>query len=214
MSYEIVGEGVLHFPGYFSKSDALVNFLESTVSSSIPNWKPWLSGGDDTPEEYGLIKLIQRKDIKSDSEEIQLKISDVIGAHDDSTVDAFLEYLQYLGTSEANIQKIKNRHLSSRPPSFTLKKYHEGKDLGPHPDWGQKTPAVFTVAVYLSDTYEGGNFIFPDLNKKVELIKGSVVIFPSIFIHQSTKVLSGTKYLTNEIVFVDSELLDGVNPYA
>lgn len=214
MDYEIVNEDVLHFPEYFRGSDQLVSFFEDTVSYSVPEWTPWFSGGDDTPEQYGEIKLVDRSRIHLDSPETKDKVSDHINSHDASLIEAFLVYLKHLGTSNKNIEAIKDKHLSSRPPSFTLKKYYKSKSLGPHPDWGDKTPAVFTVAIYLSDKYEGGVLHFPTIEKEIYLTKGSVVVFPSIYVHGSTEIVSGTKYLTNEIIFVDVELLDGRNVYA
>lgn len=207
MEYEVVGEYVLHFPSYFTYSDDLVNFFESTVSSSIPEWSPWLSGGDQIPTEYGLMKYVDRKEIESDS--LKSEINFLIGKHDEAIYETFLIYLKYLGTSEKNIQLIKDQYLSHTPPSFTLKKYYKSMGIGAHPDWGKETPAVHTSATYLSDGYVGGELKFPDLNTEITLTKGSIVIFPSIFMHSANAIVSGTKYLINEITCIEREFFDG-----
>lgn len=216
MDYELIGKDVIHFPRLLDNCSELVNFFEATVSFSVPDWTPWMSGGDDHHDidQYGQIKYIERKDILAEFFPLRERILSEIERHDKAVVDSFVKYLEIIGTSAENIETIKLNVLSHRPPNFTLKKYYVGKSLGPHPDWGEKTPAVFTIAVYLSDSYSGGKLNFPELDSSIELTEGSVVVFPSKFLHESTEITSGLKYLTNEIVFLDIELLDGRNVYA
>lgn len=182
----------------------------------MPDWTPWMSGGEDHHDidQYGQIKYIERSDVLVEVSPLKQRILLEIERHDKVVIDSFVKYLEVIGTSAKNIETIKLNVLTDRPPNFTLKKYYVGKSLGPHPDWGQKTPAVFTVAVYLSDSYSGGELNFPELNSSIKLTEGSVVIFPSKLLHESTEIISGLKYLTNEIIFVDIELLDGRNVYA
>lgn len=216
MDYEVLGDDVIHFPRMLENCEEFVDFFESTTSKAIPEWTPWMSGGDDhhDVDQYGEIKFIDRASIDLDPDPLRLKITSEIERHDKVVVEAFLEYLKVIGTSAVSIQKITEKVLSDRPPNFTLKKYHEGKSLGPHPDWGEASPAVFTVAVYLSDDYRGGELTFPELGESISLTAGSVVVFPSKFMHGSEEIVGGVKYLTNEIIFIDVELLDGRNVYA
>lgn len=216
MNYELIGKDVIHFPRLLDNCSEFVNFFENTVSFSVPDWTPWMSGGEDHHDidQYGQIKYIERSDVLVEVSPLKQRILLEIERHDKVVIDSFVKYLEVIGTSAKNIETIKLNVLTDRPPSFTLKKYYVGKSLGPHPDWGQKTPAVFTVAVYLSDSYSGGELNFPELNSSIKLTEGSVVIFPSKLLHESTEIISGLKYLTNEIIFVDIELLDGRNVYA
>lgn len=216
MEYTLIGEDVVHFPALLKGCKELVEFFESTKSTAIPDWTPWMSGGDDHHDidQYGEIKYIERETILLEPSPLREKILSEIDRHDRAVVDSFARYLDIIGTSAENIETVKSNVLAHRPPNFTIKKYYVGKALGPHPDWGEKTPAVFTVAVYLSDSYSGGELNFPELNNSIALTEGSVVIFPSKLLHESTEITSGLKYLTNEIIFVDVELLDGRNVYA
>lgn len=216
MEHELLGNDVVHFPNLMVDCKKFIDFFEQTVSIAIPEWAPWMSGGDDHHdiEQYGEIKCVERKDIQLEKQLLREKIVEEIDRHDKAVVDAFIEYLKILGTSPKNVETIKTKIIGDRPPNFTLKKYHNNKSLGPHPDWGEPVPAVFTVAVYLNNNYDGGDLFFPDLGRSISLTEGSVVIFPSKFLHGSEEVDNGTKYLTNEIVFVDIELLDGRNVYA
>lgn len=196
-----------------------VNFFETTVSSTVPEWAPWISGGDDHEDvdQYGLLKYIRVDKIAEEEkdEEVKNKLQDFIDSHEKATVDAVLEYLKIMNTSDDNLEKISSELKAQRPLNhFTLKKYLPNKAMGPHPDRNTYPPATYTVAVYLSTELSGGRLHFPDIDKYVDITPGSVVVYPSIFLHGSEDIFEGVKYLTNEVVEISAELLDGRNVYA
>lgn len=216
MEYEYISEDVIHFPYAVEDPKAFVDFFEATVSYSVPEWTNWMSGGGDHDDidQYGLLKLIELQDIKAEEdEELRNNILKYHGMHEKATIDSFLKYIELIGTSKENLEKISEQTLAKRPlHTFTLKKYIPNKAMGPHPDAGDL--GNFTVAIYLSTEMEGGRLHFTDLDEYVNITPGSAVVYPSIFLHGSEEIFSGTKYLTNEVIQVDVNLLDGRNAYA
>lgn len=215
MEYEIISENVLHFPYAIKNSRKIVKFFENKVSFSISDWLPWIPG--DAPEgssnEYGKMKVVDRKKIFLEEQKLQKNILKHINLHDKYIINSVVAYLNFLGMSDKSIKEVKNNMLNNRPSYFSLKKYHKNKSMGPHPDSDDQNQPAFTISTYLTDGYVGGNLKFPTLKKSVTLTEGSIIIFPSQTIHQSLKIKSGVKCLITEVIFVDKKLLDERNIY-
>jgi predicted 2-oxoglutarate/Fe(II)-dependent dioxygenase YbiX len=62
-------------------------------------------------------------------------------------------------------------------------------------DGERKGIPVLSIVGLLNDDFDGGEFVFFD-EHKVNLKKGDILIFPSIFIfpHRVAKVTKGTRY--------------------
>lgn len=216
MEYEIISDDVIHFPYALEDPEGFVNFFESTESTTIPKWTPWMSGGADheDKDQYGLLKYINLQNLEAEEDDqIRETLAKFLAMHETATLGSFFEYINLIGTSESSSRKISQMVNSQRPPkSFTLKKYLPNKAMGPHPDSDEV--GSYTVAMYLSSELSGGRLNFFTLDKYVDITPGSVVIYPSVFLHGSEDIFDGTKYLTNEVITVDVNLLDGRNAYA
>lgn len=84
----------------------------------------------------------------------------------------------------------------------TVVKYHVGWTLEYHADcWsGLSTYAGYpsrdiSSIIYLTENYEGGNLVFPDLDIEIEPCAGSGIYFPGDeeHMHEVTEVLSGDR---------------------
>lgn len=76
--------------------------------------------------------------------------------------------------------------------------YHPNGCSSPlHVDHGasEEYPYKYSSVYYLNRSYEDGNLYFPDLNIDVEVLENQLVLMPSAYLHGSTKVKNGEKYL-------------------
>lgn len=205
--YEVVDKGILHFPLALSDPSEVLSFIENTNSAGIGDWMPWLSYGEVNPHQYGYLKELDLNKIAADSNQ---KISSLIEKIYLTLDECYLTYYMYLGLDEATANVYVDKFRKNRPSRIAIKKYFVGEDLGPHPDWESGDPVVFTASMYLNTDYIGGVLAFPEHGVSVEATPGSVVIFPSSYIHESTKVVSGTKYVTNVLAELPKALLSGL----
>jgi|LakMenEpi03Aug12_release.lakeMendotaPanAssembly.Ray.scaffolds.fasta_scaffold88815_3 prolyl 4-hydroxylase len=72
---------------------------------------------------------------------------------------------------------------------------------------GYNGPRLYTVLVYLNDNFEGGETIFPLINKSVKPEKGKAVVFKNVddngiiirqALHGGEPVISGEKWILNK----------------
>ena len=89
---------------------------------------------------------------------------------------------------------------SAQINQIDLLKYAPGGKYEIHTDHYTSTPRHLSIIINLNNTYEGGDLIFTDQQKKeikrLKLDKGSVVFFPSNFMypHSIRPITKGTRY--------------------
>jgi predicted 2-oxoglutarate/Fe(II)-dependent dioxygenase YbiX len=64
------------------------------------------------------------------------------------------------------------------------------------PNFDRRGIPILSVVGVLNDSYTGGKFLMFDDEQEMQLTKGDVIIFPSIFLypHKVSEVTSGTRY--------------------
>lgn len=80
--------------------------------------------------------------------------------------------------------------------NYTIKKYNIGGGVGEHEDINvgdKEETRDWTVLIYLTGDYEGGELVFPELNIKIKPSAGSVLFFPCEKLHAANGVISGLK---------------------
>lgn len=100
-------------------------------------------------------------------------------------------------TNSANDYIVKHDSLDVGVLSpLSISKYFEGKFMGPHVDAHDDDPAkTISCVLYLNDNYEGGELNFPNHKIMIKPEAGSLVIFPSKYLHESKVIKSGIKYM-------------------
>jgi hypothetical protein len=204
MNYEILAENILHFPNLIELPESYVSFCnEETDKEGIPT-DQWVARGDTSEYVYGEMWELPRS---NDSEKVQ----NLLNLYDKalySACEGFMEYRKVEQQSiDATIEKLKNNKM----PAITVKRYFEGERLGLHPDVDPSNTddvLYLTISFYYNDDYVGGELGF-DGGARVKPTPGSVVIFPSKYFHESLTVSSGIKYVSNEVVKVDSRFIKG-----
>lgn len=83
-----------------------------------------------------------------------------------------------------------------RGEAFSILKYEPDGFYKEHIDADPMAPRVLSLSIVLNDEFTGGEFCFSDGNHKINLKKGSAIMFPSNFMykHQVLPVKSGTRY--------------------
>lgn len=84
----------------------------------------------------------------------------------------------------------------TRSEPFYLLEYTRGCFHGSHIDVSTIHPRSVSISVVLNDEFEGGELGFFDNQKKYNLKKGDVLVFPANFLyeHQVNVVTSGVRY--------------------
>jgi hypothetical protein len=198
MDYEVVAKSIVHFPKAITDAKNLIETIENTEIEGVGDWLPWLSHGDDSPHQYGLLKQLDISKLKSEPKTVTRDIVQNAIDEINEIVDfCFEAYYRHLGIDESTIKNCISTYKKDRPSHIAIKKYFVGEELGPHPDSDEDDPIVFTASIYFNSDYVGGALSFPDMGVSVAPQDGSVVIFPSAIIHESLRVSSGDKYVTN-----------------
>lgn len=86
--------------------------------------------------------------------------------------------------------------ISSRP--IELYRYDRGDFITPHTDRAESNNiqnSIFTLVIYLSDDFSGGNTRFCDLKIDLKPKKGSAILFDHSLKHEALMVHSGTKII-------------------
>lgn len=78
-----------------------------------------------------------------------------------------------------------------------ISKYIPGGRTGVHSDENYtEDNGVYSVILYLNDDYDDGEVVFVDYDVTIKPSIGDVLIFPSYYLHYSSPVLSGNKYMS------------------
>lgn len=202
MNYEVLADNVLHFPNLLETPEDYISFCTNEAALSGISKDLWVAGGDDSQKIYGELWVLERA---HESEQVK----SLLAKYDKALLTSCEELMRYLGVDQeaidATIENLKN----NRMPAMTVKRYFEGESLGPHPDIDpSNTEDVLhlTVSMYYNDDYVGGELSLTS-GSAVKPTPGSVVIFPSKYLHESTFISSGIKYVSNEVIKVDSSFL-------
>ena len=202
MDYEILADNALHFPRLLESPEDYISFCKNDASSAGIEVGPWISHGDIEPYIYGNMWVLPR------SVESPI-VTQLLDGYDKAILLACKEFLNYLKVDKDVISDTIKNLREKRPGYLTVKSYFEGERLGLHPDVDiDNTDNVLyvTVSTYYNDNYVGGKLGF-DKGLATKPTPGSVVVFPSKYLHESSLVSSGIKYVSNEVIKLDSSFL-------
>lgn len=110
----------------------------------------------------------------------------------------WVESVMYNHALYANELAEWNFHMG-RPEPVQLASYDINGFYGWHSDWDPllKTPTIRKLSAILllsnPDEFEGGQFEF-EKNERIEMKRGTLIVFPSFALHQVTPVTKGIRY--------------------
>jgi predicted 2-oxoglutarate/Fe(II)-dependent dioxygenase YbiX len=202
MNYEILTENALHFPNLLETPEEYVSFCTTQAAQLGVPMEEWVAGGDESRHVYGEIWVLRRSH-KSE------KVQSLLAKYDKALLASCEEFMRYLGVDEKSVAETIETLRNNRLPAMTVKRYFEGESLGPHPDvdpTDTEDVLHLTVSMYYNDDYVGGD-IGIVAGSATKPTPGSVVVFPSKYLHESTLITSGIKYVSNEVVKINSSFL-------
>jgi hypothetical protein len=209
IKYEVLGDNVVHFPCALPDVDSIIDLLENQVSATAGEWLPWYAERDPDSTQYGELKEVTESRLPLESDpDVKKQAANFVESFYETMNICFKEYFKCIGLPEDTEVVYLQSPGSVRPEHIAIKKYYIGQGLGPHPDSESKDPVAFTASMYLNDDYIGGDLGFSKLGKYVKPTPGSVVIFPSAYLHESTPMVSGVKYVTNILVVLPKSVLN------
>lgn len=212
MDYRILSDGIIYIEGAISAPSVLTEIFETIDGVAAGEWKPWLAGDVTDRYEYGTLKEISRTLVDKEESSKRLFVKAATDAYDRAIFDSFELYYDHIGLSRSSALEVIEGYKQNRPPFFSIKKYFVGEGLGPHPDAEPEAEdskfRCYTISMYINDDYEGGQLGFPDVGVYLKPAAGSVVIFPATTLHESTPVVSGTKYVTSEVCQIERKILE------
>ena len=97
------------------------------------------------------------------------------------------KYLEIHSLIQSNIQS---------DSGYSLLRYKENQFIGEHIDASGRSPRELSCSIILNDNYVGGEFSFFNNQKKYDLKKGDLIMFPSNFMypHEVLPVTQGVRY--------------------
>lgn len=194
--YEAISPKVLYFKNFYKDTEKFLEALENS-----PAWEPWKSYGETNSFTYGSLKTFHTENYKQIEDPIQRNSSKfIINAIKKVNLSCGLEYLKYFECSNNEIHRFKRSVLTDKITMGVKKYYENGIPLGPHPDADPKSERdEISITFYPNDNYENGELNFPDLGLKIKPEAGSVVIYPSKYLHESFSASSGEKLVSNYV---------------
>jgi len=158
------------------------------------------------------------------SRSTNLTESTVYTSKSDNIMDSRKSQQTWLYDSDPFIKGISDRvrgiHQGSQE-DMQVVKYTAGGFFKPHYDvcdgtneycqrMNQRGIRMYTVLVYLNDGYQGGETVFPALNKSVKPEKGKAIVFTNVdpngviirdSFHGGNPVISGEKWIANKWIY-------------
>ena len=140
-------------------------------------------------------------DVKEKSSYI---LNSILGAMERCTA----EFLAKHGADSQEMQHLHNEIFGNHV--YGIRRYNENMDMGPHQDMVIDGRDTITIAVYLDDDYDGGELgiVQPGLDILIKNKAGSIVVFPSGYLHESRPLKRGRKTIITHVHMPISRHID------
>lgn len=201
VEHEVLHEDVYYFPSAIADIAEVVQAIEEVDSHAITPWDVWYANNDSKENPYGQLKVMTWSGLELETELVTKKRAEY-------ALNSIVSALKFCGTvfieshggTSEDIEAL-HEDLYVRGQVFAVRRYDEGKDMGAHNDRVLEDRDTFTIAAYLDNDYEGGQLVVqaPGADIEIELNAGSIVVFPSKYLHESKKLLSGRKTMITHV---------------
>lgn len=200
IKYEVLHKNIFYFPGVIENISEVMSTLEEVGSLSVTPWETWYANNDAKENPYGDLKTLSYPDLDNEDDPIvKEKSSYILNSILGSMEACAKEYLIQHGADQNELEHLHNEIFGSH--TYGIRRYDENKDMGPHRDMVVDGRDTYTIAVYLDDNYEGGELGIVDggLDISIKNKAGSIVVFPSSYLHESKPLLSGRKTIITHV---------------
>lgn len=211
LDYQILHKNVFYFPKIIKNIDSLLEEIETFSSVSISDWEPWYAQNVPDSYAYGILKIFRTSLLDSETDPAKKeKAKTIIYTLLDALETSCKEFLLKQGASEEELNHLKHSIYNDNF-IYGIRKYNPNESMGPHQDQVSTDRDTITISMYLNSDYEGGEIavVEPGAEVSIKTEPGSIVIFPSRYLHESKLLTSGRKIiLTHVHMTLDKVLKD------
>lgn len=200
IKYEVLHKNIFYFPGVIDNISEVMATLEEVGSLSVTPWETWYANNDAKENPYGDLKTLSYPDLDNELDpEVKEKSSYILNSILGAMEACAREFLLQHGADERELDHLHKEIFGSH--TYGIRRYDENKDMGPHQDMVVEGRDTYTIAVYLDDEYEGGELgiVADGLDISIKNKAGSIVVFPSGYLHESRPLLSGRKTIITHV---------------
>ena len=209
LALEVLHKNVYYFPGAIEDISNVMATLEEVNSLSVTPWETWYANNDSKENPYGDLKTLSYPDLAAETdEEVREKSSYILNSILGAMEVCAKKYLLDHGADERELDHLHKEIFGSH--TYGIRRYSENKDMGPHRDMVVQDRDTVTIAVYLDEDYSGGELgiVEPGLNLFIKNKAGSIVVFPSGYLHESLMLNSGRKTIITHVHMPIGRLID------
>lgn len=210
IKYEILHENVYYFPGIIANIQNVMSTLEQVSSVSVTAWETWYANNDAKENPYGDLKTLSYDQLKSELDpEIHAKSKYILDSILGPMEAACRVFMVEHGAS-ANELAHMSKEILTGTHTYGIRRYDENRDMGPHSDMYVDNRDTYTIAVYLDDNYEGGELAIVEdgMNIVIKNKAGSIVVFPSKYLHESRMLTKGRKTIITHVHMTMEKILE------
>lgn len=200
LEYEVLHKNVYYFPGAIDEIANVMTTLDEVNSLSVTPWEVWYANNDAKENPYGDLKTLSYPSLDEENdldvkEKSSYILNSILGAMERCTA----EFLAKHGADSQEMQHLHNEIFGNHV--YGIRRYNENMDMGPHQDMVIDGRDTITIAVYLDDDYEGGELgiVQPGLSLSIKNKAGSIVVFPSGYLHESRPLKRGRKTIITHV---------------
>ncbi len=201
LEYQVLHEKVYYFPKIIKDIDYLLDKIETFSSESISEWETWYAQNTPDSYPYGDLKKFRTALLNNEVDENKKEIAEkIIFTIIDALEKSCREFLINHGANQEELNHLKHS-LYNDDFMYGIRKYNPNEHMGPHQDQVSTERDTITISMYLNDDYEGGEIavVEPGVDISIKALPGSVVIFPSNYLHESKLLLSGRKIILTHV---------------
>lgn len=200
LEYEVLHKNVYYFPGAIHEIANVMTTLDEVNSVSVTPWEVWYANNDSKENPYGDLKTLSYPSLEEESDAlIKEKSSYILNSILGAMEACAAEFISQHGAGQDELDHLHNEIFGGHV--YGIRRYHENKDMGPHTDMVMDGRDTYTIAVYLDDAYEGGELgiVQQGLDISIKNKAGSIVVFPSGYLHESKPLISGRKTIITHV---------------
>ncbi len=201
LQYEVLHENVYYFPSIVKNIDFLLEQIETFNSVSISDWETWYAKNTPDSYPYGDVKTFRTSLIKNEVDLEKKKTAEkIIFTILDALEQSCREFLINHGAEQDELDYLKYT-IYNNEFVYGIRKYNPNEQMGPHQDQVSEDRDTITISMYLNDDYEGGEIsvVEPGVDVTIKTLPGSIVIFPSSYLHESKQLVSGRKTILTHV---------------
>ena len=212
LDFEILHKNVYYFPNAITNVSSIMEKVETFESNSVSAWDVWYANSEEKIHPYGQLKeltpeLIADEPLSSTVETAEYIINGLLGPME----SCCSIYMKEHGATEADIDEL-HKNMFDVGATYGIRRYDSGGEMGPHPDRTEDGRDTYTISVYLDDEHVGGELGIqvPGAADKI-VVKpkaGSIVVFPSGYLHESMRLLDGRKTIITHVHTLNRNILD------